>query len=74
MDRDPFEVTVQGGGDPETFVAKEVEIVVNGRRHFTITPGTYGLIIQSSSEPPLFLSGTKVDRETVKVEVCKTGD
>jgi hypothetical protein len=44
--RDTFEVTVKGGGDPETFVAKEVDIVVNGREHFVVTPSKhFGLMI-----------------------------
>jgi hypothetical protein len=41
-----LEVTVKGGGDPETFVAKEVEIVVNGRERFVITPSKhFGLMV-----------------------------
>jgi hypothetical protein len=46
--RDTFEVTVKGGGDPETFVAKEVEIVVNGYERFVIRPAAmYGVEVQA---------------------------
>lgn len=59
-----FEVKVKGGGDLEIFLAHEVEIVVNGREHFVITPGnSFGLAIQS----PNALCPVSVDRDTVMV-------
>lgn len=73
MAEDTFEVTVRGSGDPEVFVAHKVEIVVNGREHFVITPGMFGLVIRSPVKQPLFLGAVSVDTETVKIRVYKIG-
>jgi len=59
-----MDVTVRGGGEPEHFLADEVEIVVNGREHFVVTPGNaFGLTIRS----PSALCPVSVDRDTIMV-------